>query len=294
MPASNRMPASSRPPLSIVVTARHGLDEVGELLEVLVPEAEGVGAEIVLVGGPARPVPEAVHHIPLDDANLLRLRARGVSEARGEIVAIGEDHAIPVPGWCEAVIRAHAESPDAAAIVGCLVNATPDTVAGRGNFLAFAAPWQPPMPELPSHRPPPVSTLSFKRSALGGLDGVPGRLESKLMPELFKRGEMAADDRVVVDHYQDHGIMWSIKNGFDNSRSSYGYLGMTLGPAERRRVARWVARNIPRRTLAEARAANGEKHRADLVLVALIAAAAAAGGVIGTLNGPGRSPDRTA
>src|SRR5262249_45304077 len=145
-------------------------------------------------------------------------------EARGAIVAIGEDHAVPRPGWCEAVIRAHAERPEAPAIVGCLVNATDATVAGHANFLAFAAPWQPPMPTLPPKRPPPSSTLSLKRSALEGIeDEAPGWFEAGLLPALFEEGRLVADDRIVVDHHQDHGGLWSVVNAFHSARSSYGF-----------------------------------------------------------------------
>ena len=159
---------SPRPPLTVVIPARGGLAEAAEALEALTPGADEAGAEVVVAGDSdgAEPACDPVRAISSTEADILALRKLGIEAARGEVVAIGEDHAVPRSDWCEAVLRAHAEHPEAAAIVGCLVNATDATLAGRANFLAFASAWQPPMPALPPDRPPPSSTLSFKRDAL--------------------------------------------------------------------------------------------------------------------------------
>jgi hypothetical protein len=287
---------ASRPPLSVVVGVREGLHELGPVLEALRPQALRTGSEVLVVGRVRGTAPEPVRLVRVDDDDLLRLRMIGIREARGEIVAIGEDHAVPRADWCEAVLRAHAERPEVPAIAGCLVNATARTLSGRGNFLAFAAPFQPPMPVLPPLRPPPVSTLSLKREALGEIDRTPGRFEAMLVPRLFAEGGMVADDRIVVDHHQDHGIPWSIVNGFHGARASYGYLRAELSPRERLRQARWSIVNWPRRILGEARAATrGQRgHRADLVVVALVGTAVGVGAAAGSLAGPGRSPARVA
>ena len=97
------------------------------------------------------------------------------------------------------------------------------------------------MPTLPPGRPPPSSVLSFKRDALEGIASEPpGWLEAELIPSLFERGLMVADERVVADHFQDHGCWWSVYNGFDSARSSYGFKRSVLTPAQRREVARWA------------------------------------------------------
>jgi hypothetical protein len=213
------------------------------------------------------------------------------------VIAIGEDHAVPRPDWCEAVIRAHAEHPEAQAIVGCLVNATDATVAGRANFLAFASAWQPPMPTLPGERPPPASALTFKRSALEGIGSeAPGWLEAELIPSLFEGGLMVADDRIVVDHHQDHGSLWSIRNAFHSARASYGSQSRGLTPKARRNLARWTILGIPRRLRAEVREATRGTRvgRLEWALISLIAAGHGVGGTVGTLFGPGRSGDRLA
>ena len=269
------------------------------MLQVLLPEAEAIGVEVVVVGdvtpGERSPSPAVrIVHAPV--ADMLALHRWGIAEARGDVVAIGEDHAVPEAGWCEAVIRAHAEHRGAGAVAGCLVNATNATLAGRANFLAFAAPWQPPMPELPSGRPPPASALTFKRRALEEIASQPpGWLEAELIPSLFVRGSIVADDRVVVHHHQDHGSLWSIRNAFHSARSSYGFKRGRLAPAERRMLARWTIANVPRRLRAEAReGAGAASGRAESALIGAIAFAAGLGAAVGALTGPGRSPDRVA
>lgn len=291
--------ADARPPLSVVFPARDGYGEVAEVIDVVLPLAARVDAELVVVGdvaGAAAP-DERVRLVHLPATDILALRRRGVEAARGEVVAIGEDHAIPRPDWCEAVIRAHAEQPEAGAVVGCLVNATDATLAGRANFLAFAAPWQPPMPTLPPDRPPPSSALSFKRRVLEpiGTEG-PGWLEAGLIPSLFANGEMVADERIVVDHYQDHGSLWSIRNAYDSARASYGFERANLSRVRRREVARWALANIPGRLRREARdGGRGERMPPpERVVVGLIGLAAGLGGAAGVLFGPGVSGKRVA
>jgi hypothetical protein len=291
--------SGSRPPLSVVFPAREGYGEVAEVVALALPLAQRVGAERIVVGDVAgAAVPdERIRLVQLASTDILALRRRGVEEAEGEVVAIGEDHAMPRPDWCDAVIRAHAEHPEADAVAGCLVNATDATLAGRANFLAFAAPWQPPMPALPPGRPPPSSALSFKREALEPIrTEATGWLEAGLIPSLFAAGKMAADERIVVDHHQDHGSFWSVRNAYDSARASYGYERGNLSPERRREVARWALANIPGRLRREARAGlQGEQMRAsERLLVALIGLAAGIGAAAGLLRGPGVSGDRVA
>ena len=282
---------ADRPPLSILVTVREGLEEARPVLEAASAQARATGAEILVVGRVEGPVSDPVRLVPVDDLDLFRLRQVGLREARGDVVAIGEDHAIPRPDWCEAVIRAHAERPEAPAIAGCLVNATDRTLSGRANFLAFAAPFQPPPAAGPHLRPPPVSALSVKREALAELDGELGRFECDLVPRLWAEGGIVLDDRVVVDHYQDHGLLWAIANGFHGPRAAYGYGCARAAGAERRRLAWWALRHWPRRIFREAReATRGERRIAELSVVAAIGAAMGVGAAVGCLAGPGRSP----
>jgi hypothetical protein len=153
------------------------------------------------------------------------------------------------------------------------------------------------MPSTPDLRPPPASALSLKRTALEGIaTRSPGWFEAELLPELLAEGEMVADDRVVVDHYQDHGALWAVCNAFHGSRAAYGYLREQLDSGARRRVARWTVDGIPRRVRRQARAATAPAGMGALesALVTTIGVANGLGGTVGTLFGPGRSADRVA
>jgi hypothetical protein len=166
----------ARPQLSIVIPARDGLGELGPVFAALLGQARAIDAEVIVTGGPDLPTPDGVRHSPSTERDILKLRLSAMLAARGELIAIGEDHAVPEPDWCEAAIRAHREHPDAEAVVGCLVNATDQTIAGRANFLSFASPWQPPMPLLPAGRPPTglhprLQATSARRARAAGRDG---------------------------------------------------------------------------------------------------------------------------
>lgn len=268
------------------------------VLDALVPQIRDVGGEIVVVAGhddvtPATPNLRWIS-VP-GETNLPRLRAIGLHRALGAVVATGEDHAVPRPGWCTAILRAHAEHPGAEAVAGCLVNGTADRASARANFLSYGAPFMPPMAALPD-TPPPYTLLSFKREALTGLDDRPGTLEARLLPELFARGAIVADDRIVIDHYQDLGFMQSIDNVYSAARCSYGYALEGADRARRREVAGWIVKNVPRLHLAEARkrVPAGPGGWYLLANIGVFVVATAVGGAMGALFGPGRSPDRTA
>lgn len=281
----------------MAIPARGGAVEAAAAIEALAPIAPRTGTEIVVVGGSERVSEGPLRVVPMEGGDILALRRRAILESRGDVIAIGEDHAVPRPGWCEAVIQAHAEHPRAPAVVGCLVNATHATIAGRANFLAFAAEWQPPMPKLPGERPPPASTLSLKRDALTETGSrQPGWFEADLLPALFADGVMVADDRIVVDHFQDHGAIWSVQNAFHGARASYGYLHARMDAAERRRVARWAFDGIARRVLRQARFATAgtQMGAREAALVAAIGVANGLGGTAGSLLGPGRSAELVA
>ncbi len=87
------------PPLSVVVPAREGLEEVAPVLEALLPQALPLGVEVLVIGGPSAPAPEGVRFLPAAEENMYELRRRGIGAAQGAVIAIGEDHAIPEPGW---------------------------------------------------------------------------------------------------------------------------------------------------------------------------------------------------
>lgn len=281
------------PPLTIVLPVRRGHGIAETVLDALVPQAARVGAEIVVVGDPDFALAPAVRLVSSDDQNLFLLRKLGVEHAHGAVVTIAEDHAVPRDDWCASTLRAHAEHADVPAVAGRLANATDATVVGRSNFLAFAAQSLEPDTRRAAS-PPPLSALSFKASALVGPDRV-GWMETEMLPRMFEEGGIAVAPEIVVDHHQDHGLAWSVVNAFHAARAGYGYASSRLPAPARRRQAVWALTHLPQRGIVEACAARaGRRTVTDLAVVAVLVVAMAIGGAVGSVFGPGSSPDHVA
>lgn len=279
------------PPLSIIVPTREA-DQLGPYLPTLIAEAHSVDAEIV-VAGPVQLATRdpAVRVVYTESQDQLELRALAIAETTGDVVAVGEDHAAPARGWAEAVLRAHRERPDAPGIIGCIVNATTSTIGHRANYATFAAMYAPPLQYVPL-RVPPISAVSFKRSALVGVEE-PGALESKLLPRLFREGRLAVDDRILSRHYQPFGLRTSMRNTFASARVGHGYAADGLDRAQRRRMARHVVTRTPGEQWRAVRVARprNDLRRRDLPAFAFLQMVLIAGGVVGTLRGPGHAGD---
>jgi hypothetical protein len=90
-------------------------------------------------------------------------RAAAIRAARAPIVAFGEEHCFPEPGWAQALIDAHQS--DYAAVGPEMHNANPDTVVSWADLLVGYGPWVSPVIRserefLPGHN------SSYKRAVL--------------------------------------------------------------------------------------------------------------------------------
>jgi hypothetical protein len=285
-------------PLTVVVATREGAEALRPVLAALSPQLRTSGADAVVVCGSREAAPEGldgtVTWIATEGRNILELRQIAVEHARGVVLAFGEDHAVPGPGWVDAILRAHREHPYAAMVVGCLVNATDATVAGRANFLAFAAPFAPPMKTLPT-RPPPFSTVSIKQRELEFPFVNPGDIESTLVPKLIEEGGAVCDDRIVAHHLQDHGVRWSVINAFVNARANYGYAHERVSRARRTEVLRWICSTLLTRQIGEVWAGRRMmRSPLDFVLGVILSGVTTLGAAVGTVSGPGRAAERVA
>lgn len=164
----------STPGLSVVLPTDR-LETAQDTLAALRRQTEAPQIEVVLVTPPgvsvSSPDPEggfaAVRvaecaGVELPDW-LARARAAGVRGATAPIVAIGETHSYPEPGWAAALLAAH-RGPWAAVGVAML-NANPGSIISWANLLVDFGPWverreRGPMSELPGHN------TSYKRAIL--------------------------------------------------------------------------------------------------------------------------------
>src|SRR5687767_1962988 len=151
--------------LSVVIPSRRGYKTCAPVLERFAEQIQAVNGEVVVADGSGETpeVPPWVRWIPTDETDWIRLTHRAIEEARGSVMAFGEDHTFPRPDWCSAILRAHEEHPDVDLIAGCLVNTADATWSGRANFLMLGPPYTPPLKTIPAEWPPPASVMSWKR-----------------------------------------------------------------------------------------------------------------------------------
>lgn len=92
-----------------------------------------------------------------------KANAAGVRAASAPVVALGEDHSFPEPGWAEALLEAHRNP--WAAVGPAIRNANPKTLVSWADLFVAYAPWLDPAPggereHLPGHN------SSYKREVL--------------------------------------------------------------------------------------------------------------------------------
>lgn len=284
------------PSISIVAAATHDSPTLPGLIEALEPQLARVGGELLIADGSKDGLSGVDTAVHLPGASVFALRAAAATGAKGTIIAFTEDHCLPAPDWCEAMLRAHAEHPRTAAIGGGVANGSTSTALDWANYLLTFAPFAPPTPQRHRRTAPPAN-LSMKRESLEEYELTPGRLETEIVPHFNRVGHLLLDDRVVVHHIQSHGLAERVAAHFHNGRSSAG-LPRRSPPASEIvvRVAR--STTLPWRLLAELahEAQRRERHRRVLVraapLILLLACCHAAGEVVGAIAGPGASPEK--
>jgi hypothetical protein len=179
------------------VAERLSAQSVAEEIELVVvcPAASQLGDYDQL--GPVRIT--VVEHplLPLGEA-----RAAGVRAAAATVVAIGETHTYPAPGWGEHLLAAH-EGPWAA-VVPAITNANPEGgAASWSTFLIDYGRWAF-GEEAREIDDPPSYNASFKKAHLLELGDDLGRLlepGDELPHELRKRGHRSYyEPRARIEH----------------------------------------------------------------------------------------------
>jgi hypothetical protein len=291
------------PELSIVLASSHAWPEAERTLRALLEGDADVDFELILCSGstppPATFGDRRLSVIVAPGESVFALRARGIERARGEIVAITEDHCIPAPDWAAALVSAHARHPEAVALSGAVANGAIESAWDWANFLMTFAEHMPPLDGAAAKRAPSVANGSFKRAPVGATAALtPGWVELELMPRLVAAGAVARDGGPLVTHDQSHGgARANLAAHFHNGRASAGLRVERPGPGAVRTEWRRLA-GLPWRLTRELHAAlavrppltGGAARGARLA--PLLAVAHAAGELVGLLSGPGASAER--
>ncbi len=238
--------------MSLLLPTVHPWPEVRETLETVVAPACREGCEILLLDGhgaglsaPPRP---PVRWLRLPGADVFALRAHGLAAARGEIVAILEDHCVAAPDWCRRTLAAHHEDPSPA-LIGPVAN-HPDSshrAVDRANFLLTLGPYAPPLRAVEADRLPVPTNLSLKRAALPVEEPAAGWLEYEGIGELHRRGRIGVAAGALLEHRQSWGPLRAPLVHFHSGRA-YGAT-VRSWPRERRRAWRRSLLRLPGRLL---------------------------------------------
>ncbi len=230
------LPDAARPPLSIVVGTTEGWPYVRRVLDAFIADAEALGVEILFVDGSGRPPPPSeevggqVRWLTSSADSVFKHYAEGLREARGEVVATTEDHAIPRPGWCAAILRAHAEHPEAAAIGGAIENGSGRSLIDWASYFITQGPHMAPLGDRQVPMTTNEANVSYKRWAVADLDDNDGLGFMAILHNrrLAERGEiLRVDDRMVVDHLETIGLRATSVIHFHNGRSIAGFVRRT-------------------------------------------------------------------
>lgn len=294
-----------RPPLSIVIAATQPWPEARGCLDSLHAQARRAGAEIIVADGTGRSLPDdarypGIKRLEAPGRTVFQLRALAMAEAAGEIVAVTEDHCRAAPDWCEAILRAHREFPDAAVVGGAVDNGATGRLADWANFLASNDRFISPLPTGYAADVAGQACISYKRRALPSAYPAAGIVESHHKAFLAARGEkFVGDGRIAVVHVQSFGFSGSCFIHYHEGRTTAGFRRARMSPRARLfgvakclalplRVAVATAR-ITARTIARS-----PRHLrpalASLPLVAVLLSCHTAGELAGYLSGPGASP----
>ncbi len=283
-----------RLPLSVVLATIEPWPDLANCLEVLAPQVAAVGGEIIVGDGHGAGLDAAkvaasdrLSWIRLPGASVFELRARGVERARGEIVALTEDHCIVGADWCQQILDAFAAHPDAMGVAGPVLNGSTEHLIDWANFLHTFGGSFPPVNKAQRERCPPAANVAFRRSAIGEGPMSAGKIEIEITGRLFRDQLFYVHEGITVTHVQSHGFWWTLRAHYDNGRSTTGLNPVRLS----RRQLPWnLFQGSLRAISPEARQL--PQVRASMPLMFLLSCCHAAGEVAGIVAGPGRSPAR--
>ncbi|MFN2431809.1 MAG: glycosyltransferase family 2 protein [Gemmatimonadota bacterium] len=287
--------------LSVVVASLVGAPFIDGCLSSLEGQAHELGAEVVVVACGTEAYAERIRrefswvrvvHRP-ERESVPRLRRHGVEAARGEIVAVIEEHCVAAPDWLRRAAAAHGAR-TCAAVGG--------PVADLGyrrmrDWVVYFCEYNGSLPPAPAGEVAELNgaNIAYRREVLlrhkALLDD--GYWEASLHPRLLAEGEsFVSDPRMVVFHSGPFDLGYYLRQRYWFSRAYAGARAGTL-PAWRRMAYLAAAPAVPALLLARMAGRVWRKRchvdRFVLALPLFVPALAAfvAGEWIGYLAGPG-------
>jgi len=299
--------ADAAPPkLSVVVVSIAGSPHLEQTLGALALQIPEPPAEVIVVArageAPATaaaatsrlPAARCVH----ESGNVPRRRARGIIEAKGDVIAVIEDTCVPAPGWAAAVRGAHLRG--AAAVGGGVI---PAPGLPRASVAAFLVEFGAQIPRDGDAARDALQlagcNLSYSRALLDAEREAwrDGLYESFFHARAAERGASVRFEPAALvvygartplrDAMRDrfhHGRTYGgIRHrGGGAARVAFAAAGVLLVPLIAARIARSIARA----------GAHGRRLWSAYPWTLPLAIAWAAGESLGALAGAGSSPER--
>lgn len=228
--------------LSVVIASINGLPYLRECLNALARQQRFHGTEVIVadcVGGELTDY-VTTHHPQVqlisfkEKQSVPRLRAVGIAQAKGRIVAITEDHCIPPSDWFDAVLKAHAQI-DAPAIGGAVDNGATKRIIDWAVFFCEYSNFISPVTAGVVHDLPGPN-VSYKRQTLTELGGlirdeywetfVHGKLEAEGKP-------LWSDPSVRMIHKKHFRLVDFLSERFHYSRAFAGTRNQGMSPLKR-------------------------------------------------------------
>ncbi len=212
--------------LSVVIAAWNGVSHLHKCLSSLAKQIESAGAEVIVVSNFEDGISEtkmqflfAKHIILSSKATVPQLRARGILESQGAIIALSEDFCTFNADWCREIEKAH-ELPYAV-IGGAIENASIKSALAWAVYFYDYGKYMPPN-QVGVTDALSGANISYKREILDEMrkDYEDGFFESFVNDALVKRGEnLYLMPSAIVYHKKNYELKKTIFQFYHQARS---------------------------------------------------------------------------
>jgi glycosyltransferase involved in cell wall biosynthesis len=197
--------------VSIVIAAWNGVPSLERCLRSL--EGQGSGMEILAVTNfdvdaarLTRAFPGVRFLAMPEGTTVPRLRAEGIRQAQGDIIALAEDHCTFDPGWCGELVEAHRSAHTV--IGGAVENGDSRSALAWAVYFYDYGKFMLPFPAAPAAALS-GNNVSYKRAALLAVEPTfrEGLFEPFTHGELVRRGhELYLTPKLVVYHQKSYRL----------------------------------------------------------------------------------------
>jgi hypothetical protein len=216
--------------LSVVVPSVNGLGDLRGCLDALMREADRTPLEVLVPERCGEHVRKAVRQeypaaivIPVgEDATIPAMRAAAFRAARGDAVAVIEDHVLVPPGWARRLLEEIATG--AAVVGGSVSNAATQSLVDRAAFLCEYSHCLPPLPDGPATWLT-GNNVAYRRDVLERYQSVAdaGHWENYLHDQLRRDGiELVCRSDIQVAHKKHYSFGEYLSQRYLYARSYAG------------------------------------------------------------------------